>query len=50
MGEPDAAIVVAVIYNVSNLTSMSAVKSVLQEILRKTKEEESLEANDMWCE
>jgi len=39
---------VAVIYNVSNLTSMSAVKSVLQEILRKTKEEEALDANDMW--
>ena len=30
---------VAVIYNVSNLTSMSAVKSALQEILHKMKEE-----------
>ena len=38
----------AVIYNVSNLTSMSAVKGALQEILRKTKEEDALEANNMW--
>ena len=27
---------------------MSAVKSALQEILRKTKEEEALEANETW--
>jgi len=39
---------VAVIYYVSNLTSMAVVKSVLQEILRKTKEEEALEANETW--
>ena len=39
---------VAVIYYVSNLTSMSSVKSALQEILRKTKEEEALEANETW--
>ena len=38
----------AVIYNISNFTSMSAVKSALQEILRKTKEEEALEANKIW--
>ena len=37
-----------VIYNISNLTSMSVMKSALQEILCKTKEEEALEANDMW--
>jgi hypothetical protein len=40
---------VAVIYNVSNLTLMSAVKSELQEILREMEEEEAfLEANYMW--
>ena len=39
---------VAVIYNVSNLTSMPAEKGVLQEKLRKTKGVEALEANVMW--
>jgi hypothetical protein len=39
---------VAVIYNVSNLTPMPAVKGALQFILCKTKEEEALEANDAW--
>jgi hypothetical protein len=39
---------VAVIYYVLNLTSMSAVKSALQEILCKTKEEEAVEASERW--
>jgi hypothetical protein len=39
---------VAVIYYVSNLTSMATVKNALQEILRKTKEEEAAEASKGW--
>ena len=38
----------AVIYYVSNLTSMAAVKNALQEILRKTNEEEAVEAGEEW--
>ena len=39
---------VAVIYNASNLTAMPLVKSALMEILRKTKEEEAMEASKGW--
>ena len=38
----------AVIYYVSSLTLMSTVKSALQEILCKTKEEEAMEASERW--
>ena len=41
---------VAVIYYVSNLTSTAAVKNALQEILRKTKEEEAVEASKRWMD
>jgi hypothetical protein len=39
---------VAVIYYASNLTSIAALKNALQEILRKTKEEEAVEASKGW--
>ena len=39
---------VAVIYYVSNPTAMPLVKSALMEILRKTKEEEAMEASKGW--
>jgi hypothetical protein len=41
---------VAVIYNVSHLTSMTAVKGALHSILRKAIEEESKEADDEWMD
>ena len=35
-----------VIYSVSNLTLMAAVKNALHEIIRKTKEEEAVESSE----